>query len=408
MDENKLRFGVGVLVVAAIGIGIILVFLFGAFPTVLNREYTLNVKFPSAEGVSTNTPVLRDGVRVGRVASIQLIEDNGAQSEDKNGVLLSLSMDSNVKLTHRYYPRIGTGSLITGDAVVEFVRGDEQVLARKLKTNLDLITEPYFDDETIDYGEKAGDPFQMFVDMEEDVMSTLQKIRAAGDAIERVGSSVEKLGPRVSEVIHRTDSTINELSKEAIETLDEFQGAIRGVRSIVENPEIRQNLESSIAKLPEILSEAQTTLQSTQETFRSFERAGDRFEKVGEEAQKTVASVQKTIDNVERFTQPLGDRSEELVAQVLTTLANLDSALVQIDTFGKALNNGDGTIRRLMEDDELYWQIQRTVENIELATTRIRPILDDVRVFTDKVARDPRELGVRGALTKRPSGAGLK
>ena len=31
MDENRLRFGVGVLVISAIGIGIILTFLFGAF-----------------------------------------------------------------------------------------------------------------------------------------------------------------------------------------------------------------------------------------------------------------------------------------------------------------------------------------------------------------------------------------
>ena len=35
MDENRLRFGVGVLVISAIGIGIILTFLFGAFPSVL-------------------------------------------------------------------------------------------------------------------------------------------------------------------------------------------------------------------------------------------------------------------------------------------------------------------------------------------------------------------------------------
>ena len=34
MDENRLRFGVGVLVISAIGIGIILTFLFGAFPSV--------------------------------------------------------------------------------------------------------------------------------------------------------------------------------------------------------------------------------------------------------------------------------------------------------------------------------------------------------------------------------------
>ena len=55
MDENRLRFGVGVLVISAIGIGIILTFLFGAFPSVLQREYTLSVVFPSAEGIGANT-----------------------------------------------------------------------------------------------------------------------------------------------------------------------------------------------------------------------------------------------------------------------------------------------------------------------------------------------------------------
>ncbi|EMI23050.1 Mammalian cell entry related domain protein [Rhodopirellula maiorica SM1] len=80
MDDNKLRFGVGVLVVSAIGIGIILTFLFGAFPNVLNQDYTLLVEFPSAEGVSPNTPVLRDGVRIGRVDEISLIPGRGSPS----------------------------------------------------------------------------------------------------------------------------------------------------------------------------------------------------------------------------------------------------------------------------------------------------------------------------------------
>ena len=79
-----------------------------------------------------------------------------------------------------------------------------------------------------------------------------------------------------------------------------------------------------------------------------------------------------------------------------------------VQLFGKALNNKDGSVRLLLDDQEMYWKIRRTVENIESATARIRPILDDVRVFTDKVARDPRQLGVRGAISKRPSGLGLK
>jgi hypothetical protein len=38
-------------------------------------------------------------------------------------------------------------------------------------------------------------------------------------------------------------------------------------------------------------------------------------------------------------------------------------------------------------------------------TKELRPIVDDVRVFTDKIARHPEQLGVRGALDRRP---GLK
>ena len=43
-----------------------------------------------------------------------------------------------------------------------------------------------------------------------------------------------------------------------------------------------------------------------------------------------------------------------------------------------------------------------------MATAKVRPILDDVRIFSDKIARDPRQLGVKGALSKTPSGYGLK
>ena len=122
----------------------------------------------------------------------------------------------------------------------------------------------------------------------------------------------------------------------------------------------------------------------------------------------TVNSAQRTIQNVEQFTEPLATHGDQLVSQVLGTMSRLESTLVEVDRFTKALNNKDGSVRMLLDDEEMYWKIRRSVENIESATARIRPILDDVRIFTDKVARDPRQLGVRGALSKRPTGLGLK
>ena len=92
----------------------------------------------------------------------------------------------------------------------------------------------------------------------------------------------------------------------------------------------------------------------------------------------------------------------------MKSLVSLDHALVQVEAFGKSLNNSDGSLKRFLEDDDIYFQVRRTIENVEQASTKIRPILDDVRIFSDKIARDPRELGVRGALGKRPSGTGFK
>ena len=56
-------------------------------------------------------------------------------------------------------------------------------------------------------------------------------------------------------------------------------------------------------------------------------------------------------------------------------------------------------------DRQSYQKLNRSAENIEEVTSRLRPIVDDVRIFTDKIARDPGgELGVRGALRRQQGG----
>ncbi len=114
------------------------------------------------------------------------------------------------------------------------------------------------------------------------------------------------------------------------------------------------------------------------------------------------------MQNVEALTEPCARRSEELVELLFNTLVDLDDTLIQAEKFGKLLNSSDGTVRRLLDDDEMYYELRRTIQNVEQASAKLRPIMDDVRIFSDKIARDPRQLGVRGALTQRPSGAGFK
>ena len=53
-----------------------------------------------------------------------------------------------------------------------------------------------------------------------------------------------------------------------------------------------------------------------------------------------------------------------------------------------------------MHDRELYDNLNGAAANIEELSRQLRPILNDARVFTDKIARHPERLGVRGAMQK--------
>lgn len=403
MDENRLRFGVGVLVISAIGIGIILIFLFGAFPSVLQRDYALSVVFPSAEGIGANTPVVRDGVRIGRVASIDLREEGG--------VLVTLAMDSSKTLSHSYIPQISSGNFVTGDAQLEFVRATPERLSQIFEEDAEIINKPYTDGEFVDYGTKS----EGFLELQTDIESTFQAIRNAGITITAAADSVNQLATGVREVVGGTDSKVEQVADQAIQALQQFESTMEEIRSIVGNPQLQANLETTFAQLPVVLEDVQETLGSAQNTFDRFEKVGVQFERVGEAAvetvkgaRSTVESAQKAVQNIETFTDPLAANGEAIVQQVMSTLNKLDRTLTDVNEFTAAFSNESGTLKRLLADEDLYWQIRRTVENIEQATARVRPILDDVRIFTDKIARDPRQLGVKGALSSRPNGLGLK
>lgn len=497
MDDSKLRFGVGVLVIAAIGIAVILTFLFGAFPAILNREYTITVFFDSAEGINTNTAVLRDGVQVGRVDDIQL--------QDEGGVLLTLSMDEKIRMTHRYIPQIGMGSFITGDSKLEFRKATERELAKYYidRGDEDLIDQPYTDKELFKHGQKATDPFQLLANMEEDLVATFRSVGNAGDSIQGIGSKVEgliddvravigvpsstsnpaqpalqatpmsfrqtmsaapswarpvvwkvghqSLGPDQGFVVQAAafqppgtppsfanpnafpmqqegdgPATITRLFGKAEAAVADIQGLTQDIRGFVSDERLQKGIIDSVEKAPVFLDTLTQTLQNADALFDEIEGTANQFREVGRLAEETLSqtapeieatlksvrssaqSFEGTAKNVEAFTEPLGERSEEIVDSFLVTLNNVDNALLQITELGRMINNSDGTVKRLLDDDELYFQIQRTMQNFEAASARFRPILDDVRVFSDKIARDPRQLGVRGAITNRPNGMGLK
>ena len=79
-------------------------------------------------------------------------------------------------------------------------------------------------------------------------------------------------------------------------------------------------------------------------------------------------------------------------------------------TFG----NTDGTVGKLFNDSEAYDEalsaikdIKQVTEEVKRVSTKLEPLMNDARHLVDKVARDPGGV-IRGALDKKPIGAGYK
>src|SRR3977135_324272 len=111
MDEQVIKFRVGVMVLACLIILAILIALSVGLPSIWVGSYTVHIRFSEAPGVSQGTPVRKSGILIGRVTEVKFADDGGG--------IVTVSIRGNVRLRRSEVARI-TGSIL-GDAVIEFV-----------------------------------------------------------------------------------------------------------------------------------------------------------------------------------------------------------------------------------------------------------------------------------------------
>ena len=368
MNERLLKFQVGVIVLAALAASLILIILLGAWPNLFESYYTVYAEFPEAPGVARDAPVLKSGIKIGRVHKVQL-QENG-------DVLLTLEIDTEFRVRKSEICRISTGSLITGDAVLEFYTPLGQHPSTSFLQDSDSIT-----------GAVASNPFQTFTNLEGEMGAAIVSIQRAGNQVSDLASTLQSLvgdnGEQIKRIIDKTEVA-----------LEQFNRTANAVNELVGDPQLNEQLKSALNSLPTIFANVQQTLSETRETLAAFK--------------DTSIRAQRNLANLENFTGPLADRGDQLADDLAGSVSNVNKLLSQLVEFSDKLNSGQGTLGALTHNRELYDRLERILMNVETATRKIQPIMDDVRVLTDKISRDPRMLGVKGALDSRPSGAGTK
>jgi len=425
MEESGYRFGVGVLVMASAIIGVLLIAFFGAVPTLWVDRNQVSVNFKSAPRVAVDTDVRKNGVRIGRVAGITLLPRN-------EGVVIRMELDRKVELTKGEVPRIVTGSIITGDAVIEFAEPTSESLLSRFDGStgtprdgvLDAseaaaINEIIVNGSYLVGGEVAQDPLDSLTRLESTFVPVMSTLQRALTQIEAISTSVQQVVGQENGPVRDVVSSIKETSEAVKQTVN----TVDRIGKQFENAQIPSAVSEGLLLLPELIKEAQTTLAQTQRTLKGFEQfsasldgLGREFEGIGETIRKAVENASVAIENIAEITEPVSKNSEVLVANAIKALSDLDAVAVELKTLTSRVNNSNGTVAQLIDNPQLYMTANNTLLNIEsvsrdikIAVQKVQPIINDVRVFTDKVARDPGgQIGVRSALKPRPLGTGLK
>jgi phospholipid/cholesterol/gamma-HCH transport system substrate-binding protein len=350
-----MRLRVGLMVLVTFLLAGFLVVIFGDLPkSWWGGAYLVYADFDDAPGISEGSPVKKSGILIGRVHAVELREEGGAR--------VTIKVDMDKRLRSNEVARLSTSLL--GDSSIQFVVDQQK---RGVPATL-------LEDGARVEGRAYDDPIQ--------VVSKLQD-RLSG-AINSVGRTSDELGSvvhKVGEMLETNKGRINNILEKADTTSTMAEQTVKNLNELIGDPKTKGQIAETLEQMPQLLRDARDTIN---------------------QMGRTMALVDKNLQNLDKFTGSLGEHGDAVFAQLGQSARKLDALLNEMVKITKAVNSGEGSLGKLVNDPELYDQVTRTVNNVEELTRRLRPILEDVRVFSDKIARHPEQLGVRGAIERKP------
>lgn len=360
MDERKLQFRVGLLVIVAMAVGSWLVIRFGDMQRSWRKHYDLSIRFDSAGGVYPSAPVLLNGVVVGAVKQVILDRNQG-------GVIVSVEIREDIHIREDSVPVVARSLL--GETALEFTKGTSRSF---LKPGSEL------------QGQGAPDPMVAVQRLEHRASAALEMLAETSQEWKQVAQNLNTLMDthrgNFDVVVEQAAESLHQLTL----TLQSTQKLIAATNKIVADPDSQRALHETLTAMPELVTETRQTISASR---------------------TAIDNINRNLVSLTQVTEPIGKRGELMVAKLDNSLGNLDALLFELTRFAKAVNQEDGTLQKFASDPALYDNLEKSSQSMAVLLRNLEPIMRDLKEFSDKIARNPEVLGVGGAL--KPS-SGLK
>jgi phospholipid/cholesterol/gamma-HCH transport system substrate-binding protein len=383
-----MQFAVGVVALGSIFVAIILMMINSPIPSSVlpwgGGTIPVTIQVPQAPGVGPDTPVRKNGVLIGRVGSIDDSED---------GVEVHANIEPGRALTTKHVPHVRT--TVLGDATIDFM------------TDANVTTPQPLDLSQPIRGLVDPNPFESISklgELQDDIQKAMGALANAGTSVDNLAKRVDnafgtETDPgRINRFLATTENamvefgnamaSINEILGDAPATAPQQPGGVPqpaplqprqqppGGAQPIDGQQMRQRLRQGIAELPDAIQD-----------FRTMVRSADR-----------------NLKNLEGFTQPLGERGPQIAQSIIDAVDGIDRLVEEFTVLVQALNSREGTLGQLIHNPQLYKNLNNLTGNADTVLRYfydllkgLRPIVDNVRIFTDKIAQEPGRI-VSGAV----------
>lgn len=353
MDERQQEFRVGLVAVAALAAAVVMVFKFGEIGNRWKSGTRIDIVVPNAAGIHPQTPVSMSGIRIGQVESLILVAEG-------RGVIVRALIDPDYVLRNDSTAEVSRSLL--GDSSIEIVPGRTGEPVR----NGDRIA-----------GRSASDPVEIAARVERQVSATLTSFESTGRAWSRLAGNLNQMleasGPDGVNTIRRSAVALEQFTR----TMKTAEETLAAAGSLISDPRYQQQLQQTLIALPELLNETRGTLKSVNSVIRQ---------------------VDTTVASIHTATTPLAEQGRTMVNRLNTSLDYIETITGELAQVATLMNQNDGTVRKLLTDPAIYRNLNSTSASLAVLLDNLKPVLADLQIFSDKVARHPELLGVRGVV----------
>ena len=372
MDERKMQFWVGLMVLAALGAGLFVVWAIKGLPESFSfRSYALRIRFDTAPGVTQGTPVRKSGIRIGEVESVQLVDG------DKD-VMVTVRIQRDKKIYKDEDCYVTQNFL--GDTALSFIPTLPRPAVRELiAPNTEI------------QGQISEDP----TGLKRAMSGPIRTVNDTGEALREASVELKAAARNVNRILNAEKGQIHNVLHNAADAL----GAIS---NILGDRETQHRLSLAMKDMPATLDTMNRTFQAAQDSIETFTKRSPPDNKTAVE--RMVSTINMTERTLRKFSMESEDGRPAPADQIAAAMQDIGTITSLMRQIMSRIDQGEGSFGALLNDRQLYDRLNRAARNIEQVSRELKPIVDDARVFTDKIARHPGVI-VRDAV--KP-GVGIK